>query len=102
MPAYQGVELEKLQLLRVLFGCFPTYRRSPLGPSWDRVLAVGDASGIQSPLSFGGFGALSRHLRRIAAGVDDALRADCLDRKALAQLNPYTVRAAAASHWYRT
>lgn len=35
---------------RILFGCFPTYRASPLKPAWDRVLQVGDASGIQSPL----------------------------------------------------
>ena len=34
-----------------------TYRDSPLKPIFSRVLAVGDALGIQSPLSFGGFGA---------------------------------------------
>jgi hypothetical protein len=90
MPAYQGVRLESIQLLRVLFGCFPTFRASPLAPSWDRVLAVGDASGIQSPLSFGGFGALSRHLGRVARGVDDALRGECLDRASLRALSPYT------------
>jgi 2-polyprenyl-6-methoxyphenol hydroxylase-like FAD-dependent oxidoreductase len=90
MPAYQGVRLEDISLLRVLFGCFPTFRASPLAPSWDRVLAVGDASGIQSPLSFGGFGALSRHLGRVARGVDDALRSECLDRASLRALSPYT------------
>jgi flavin-dependent dehydrogenase len=97
LPAYQGVaSVEELELQRVLFGCFPTYRDSPLRPSWDRVLAVGDASGIQSPLSFGGFGALSRHLGRVAAAVDDALEADCLDRGALAAINPYTPNLAGA------
>jgi len=34
---------------------------------------VGDASGIQSPLSFGGFGALTRHLHRLQAAVSEAL-----------------------------
>ena len=97
LPAYQGVaSVEELTLQRVLFGCFPTYRDSPLAPSWDRVLAVGDASGIQSPLSFGGFGALSRHLGRIANAVDDALAADCLDRGALGAINPYTPNLAGA------
>lgn len=38
------------QVLRILFGWFPTYRNSPLTPHFNRVLQVGDASGIQSPL----------------------------------------------------
>jgi hypothetical protein len=74
MPEYQGVALERLQPLRVLFGFFPTYRRSPLAPAWDRVLQVGDASGIQSPLSFGGFGALTRHLGRLHRAISEALQ----------------------------
>ena len=38
MPGYQGVRLEDVQPLRILFGYFPTYRASPLQPAWDRVL----------------------------------------------------------------
>ena len=49
-----------MQVKRALFGVFPTFRDSPLRAAHDRVLQVGDASGIQSPLSFGGFGALLR------------------------------------------
>lgn len=30
---------------------------------------VGDASGIQSPVSFGGFGSLTRHLGRLSSGL---------------------------------
>ncbi len=30
-----------------------------------RIIQIGDASGLQSPLSFGGFGALTRHLARL-------------------------------------
>ena len=91
LERYQGVDLERdgIQMLRVLFGCFPTYRHSPLQLPFDRLLAVGDASGIQSPLSFGGFGALCRHLGRVCDGVSDALQADCCDRASLARLNPY-------------
>lgn len=40
IPGYQGVRLEDLQPLRILFGFFPTYRASPLAPAWDRVLQV--------------------------------------------------------------
>merc|ERR1712100_247057 len=42
-----------LILKRCLYGLFPTYKDSPLPTRWNRVLAVGDASGVQSPLSFG-------------------------------------------------
>jgi hypothetical protein len=54
-----------------------------------RVLQVGDASGIQSPLSFGGFGALTRHLRRLLSALDEALAADALQQSDLALVNPY-------------
>lgn len=53
LPEYQGVRLEDLEVQRVLFGCFFTYRDSPLRPRFDRILQVGDAAGLQSPLSFG-------------------------------------------------
>ena len=49
--------------------------QSPLKPAWDRVLQIGDASGIQSPLSFGGFGAMTRHLARLRQAVLEALEA---------------------------
>jgi len=85
-----------LDVKRVLFAYFPTYRESPLKPAWDRVLAVGDASGIQSPLSFGGFGALTRHLDRISGAVGEALDVDCLDKESLGEINAYTPNLSAA------
>ena len=89
MPSYQGVQLADLQPQRILFGWFPTYRGSPLAPTHNRILQVGDASGIQSPLSFGGFGALTRHLGRLTDGVTEALGVDLLDSRNLALLNAY-------------
>lgn len=89
LPDYQGIALEQLQFKRALFGFFPSYRQSPLQPQWQRILPVGDSSGSQSPLSFGGFGAMVRHLKRLTQGIDEALQADCLDRAALRLLQPY-------------
>jgi lycopene cyclase CruP len=86
---YQQVNLEQLQIQRALFGVFPSYRHSPLRPSWNRILAIGDSSGQQSPLSFGGFGSMLRHLERLQTGLDLALKADCLDQSHLALLQPY-------------
>jgi 2-polyprenyl-6-methoxyphenol hydroxylase-like FAD-dependent oxidoreductase len=84
-----------LVLKRCLYGLFPTYKDSPLPTRWDRVLAVGDASGVQSPLSFGGFGALTRHLGRVTDAVEDALQNDALDRASLALINGYAPNIAA-------
>jgi hypothetical protein len=69
MPKYQGLDsIDDLELLRVLFGYFPTYRDSPLPAQWDRITQIGDASGMQSPLSFGGLAALLRHIPRLTVG----------------------------------
>jgi lycopene cyclase CruP len=89
LPDYQGAEVAQLQIQRALFGFFPCYRQSPLQPQWHRILPIGDSSGSQSPLSFGGFGAMIRHLQRLTGGVHAALETDLLHRQALALLQPY-------------
>lgn len=89
LPDYQNVDVSQLQFQRALFGFFPCYRQSPLPSRWDRVLAMGDSSGSQSPLSFGGFGAMIRHLQRLSNGIHAALSADLLDRRHLSLLQPY-------------
>ncbi|MEM7553734.1 MAG: FAD-dependent oxidoreductase [Cyanobacteria bacterium P01_A01_bin.84] len=89
MPEYQGVELSQLNFKRALFGFFPSYRESPLNTPWRGILAVGDSSGNQSPLSFGGFGAMVRHLPRLSSGIGEALATDNLSSSALGLLQPY-------------
>lgn len=89
LPDYQQVSLEQLHFKRALYGIFPCYRQSPLRLQWNRILPVGDSSGSQSPLSFGGFGAMLRHLQRLTDGVHAALQGDRLDRSALSLLQPY-------------
>ncbi|KAL8142740.1 hypothetical protein V2J09_015772 [Rumex salicifolius] len=89
MPTYQGVSLDDLEILRVVYGIFPTYRDSPLPAAFDRILQFGDASGIQSPVSFGGFGSLTRHLDRLSTGIYEAISNNLLDANNLSLLNPY-------------
>jgi hypothetical protein len=94
LPTYQNsIENPEtdLDIKRILFAYFPTYRDSPLKPDFSRVLAVGDASGIQSPLSFGGFGALTRHLDRVGEAISEALDNDCLHKDDLGEINAYQV-----------
>jgi len=93
LPAYQHLDEERgvdqLRVERVMFGLFPSWKASPLQPGFDRVLQIGDASGIQSPLSFGGFGALTRHLPRVSGAVVEALQVGALAREDLALINAY-------------
>lgn len=98
MPAYQGLtSLESVKFKRVLFGGFPCYSSTnPLTPGFDRVLQLGDASASQSPLSFGGFGSMLRHLGRLSGAVGHALREDRLSRQDLAWVHPYQPSLSAA------
>lgn len=89
LPTYQNVEINQLNFQRALYGFFPCYRQSPLKMPWDRILPIGDSSGSQSPLSFGGFGAMVRHLKRLTQGIQEALEIDLLSQNALAILQPY-------------
>ena len=89
LPEYQKIELEQLKFERFLFGFFPAYRQSPLKMPWDRILPIGDSAGGQSPVSFGGFGAMVRHLKRLTLGIDEALKIDHLAHNSLSLLQPY-------------
>jgi lycopene cyclase CruP len=89
LPSYQDIELSQIKVQRALFGMFPSYRQSPLALPWNRLLAIGDSSGNQSPLSFGGFGAMLRHLSRLETGIHEALTINCLEQTDLARLQPY-------------
>ena len=89
LPEYQKTELDRLNFERFLFGFFPSYRQSPLHLNWNRILLAGDSSGSQSPVSFGGFGAMVRHLKRLTFAIDEALKSDSLNHKELALIQPY-------------
>lgn len=89
LPEYQSIKLEQLEFKRFLFGFFPAYKDSPIKLPFDRILPVGDSAGGQSPVSFGGFGAMVRHLKRLTYGIDEALTLDKLSSKDLTLLQPY-------------
>lgn len=89
LPEYQQIDLENIDFQRFLFGFFPAYRQSPIKITWDRILAVGDSSGTQSPVSFGGFGAMMRHLTRLTNAIDSALQYDSLTARDLGLIQPY-------------
>lgn len=93
LPSYQKMEkttlASDLHYKRVLFGGFPCYNSGPLVPAFDRVMQIGDASCIQSPLSFGGFGSMVRHLGRLTRALDQALVENRLSQYDLGLVQPY-------------
>lgn len=62
--------------------------------SADRILLVGDAAGLSSPLTFCGFGSHVRNLRRLTELTEKALKNDALDEKSLSEINAYEPRVA--------
>ena len=63
----------------------------------DRILLVGDAAGLSSPLTFCGFGSHVRNLRRLTNLTERALRENILDEKSLSKINAYEPRVAQMS-----
>jgi len=97
LERYQGVSLDKIRWKRVLMGGFPCYSKNvPLKPAFDRVIQAGDASAVQSPLSFGGFASMCRHLPRLQRGIAHALETDRLKKNDLALIQPYLPNLAVA------
>jgi lycopene cyclase CruA len=60
----------------------------------ERILLVGDAAGLSSPLTFCGFGSHVRNLRKLTDLTERALREDLLDEKNLSAINAYEPRVA--------
>jgi len=60
----------------------------------DRVMLIGDAAGLSSPLTFCGFGSHVRNLRRLTHLTSLALKAGMLDAHSLSEVNAYEPRVA--------
>jgi lycopene cyclase CruA len=63
----------------------------------DRILLVGDAAGLSSPLTFCGFGSHVRNLRKLTDLTEKALAENALDEKTLSLINAYEPRVAQMS-----
>ncbi|MCF2969799.1 flavin-dependent dehydrogenase [Synechococcus sp. Nb3U1] len=104
LPEYRRCDLEQLQWKKATFGYIPGrfgHRSAPKpdpdssfdlatqGAEYHRVLLIGDAAAMQSPLSFTGFGSLVRNAPRLCDLLDTALRHDLLTAADLAQIRAY-------------
>ena len=92
LPEYRRCDLDELVWKKPTFGYIPgrfTVGKSDRQIATDRVLAIGDAASLQSPLIFTGFGSLVRNLGRLTNLLDTALKYDLLDADSLNQIKAY-------------
>ncbi|GAB4218310.1 MAG: hypothetical protein OHK0012_26680 [Synechococcales cyanobacterium] len=94
LPEYRRCDLDQLQWKKATFGYIPGRFHMPDTPHLDRVLLVGDAAAMQSPLSFTGFGSLVRNLPRLMDLSDTALRHDLVQGEDLRRIRAYQGNAA--------
>jgi lycopene cyclase CruA len=63
----------------------------------ERILLVGDAAGLSSPLTFCGFGSHVRNLRKLTSLTENCVRERAFDEKSLSAINAYEPRVAQMS-----
>jgi lycopene cyclase CruA len=76
LPEYRRCDMEKMEWRKPTFGYIPghfTTGSKDRTIAFDRVLAIGDAASLQSPLVFTGFGSLVRNMPRLTHLLDTAL-----------------------------
>ncbi len=89
------------RVVKPAFGYIPSIHHH----GWDnvkktaanRILLVGDAAGLSSPLTFCGFGSHVRSLRKLTAETENALQANLLGEDYLSKINAYEPRVAQMS-----
>ena len=92
LPEYRRCDLEKLVWKKPTFGYIPGHFSTggrDRTVAFDRLLAIGDAASLQSPLIFTGFGSLVRNLERLTTLLNTALQNDLLTAKHLNQIRAY-------------
>lgn len=86
------------RVVKPVFGYIPSFHhhgwQNQKQTAEKRVLLIGDAAGLSSPLTFCGFGSHVRNLRRLTELTEAALKADSLDKNALSEINAYEPRVA--------
>ncbi|HEY9908022.1 MAG TPA: flavin-dependent dehydrogenase [Thermosynechococcaceae cyanobacterium] len=92
LPEYRRCDLDKLVWKKPTFGYIPGHFSTSghdRQVSFDRLISVGDAASMQSPLIFTGFGSLVRNLPRLTHLLDTALQHDLLSAQHLSQIRAY-------------
>ncbi|MFM6009972.1 MAG: NAD(P)/FAD-dependent oxidoreductase [Dolichospermum sp.] len=92
LPEYRRCDLDKLVWKKPTFGYIPGHfsiSGSDRKIAVDRLIAIGDAASLQSPLVFTGFGSLVRNLERLTTLLNIALKYDLLSSDYLNKIRAY-------------
>ncbi|MCY7376456.1 MAG: hypothetical protein LH472_10850 [Pyrinomonadaceae bacterium] len=86
------------RVVKPVFGYIPSFHQhgwnNAKKTATERVLLVGDAAGLSSPLTFCGFGSHVRNLRKLTFETEKVLRENVSDEKSLSEINAYEPRVA--------
>lgn len=87
---------------RPVYGIIPAYFHDGFGCTRvvadDRILMLGDAATLGSPLTFCGFGSMVRNLERLTAELERALNENQLSARSLSSINAYEPNVAAMAN----
>ncbi|MFM7408109.1 MAG: NAD(P)/FAD-dependent oxidoreductase [Cuspidothrix sp.] len=92
LPEYRRCDMEQLVWKKPTFGYIPGHfstSSSDRTIAFDRLIAIGDAASLQSPLVFTGFGSLVRNLERLTTLLNIALKHDLLTKQHLNKIRAY-------------
>ncbi|NET79951.1 NAD(P)/FAD-dependent oxidoreductase [Okeania sp. SIO1F9] len=92
LPEYRRCDMDKLVWKKPTFGYIPGHfsiKGSDRQVAFDRLICIGDAASLQSPLVFTGFGSLVRNLPRLTDLLNTALKYDLLSANHLNQIRAY-------------
>jgi lycopene cyclase CruA len=92
LPEYRRCDMDQLVWKKATFGYIPGHfslNASDRCVSFDRLLAIGDAASLQSPLVFTGFGSLVRNLPRLTDLLSTTLKHDLLTAEDLRRITAY-------------
>jgi lycopene cyclase CruA len=92
LPEYRRCDMDKLVWKKATFGYIPGHfsvGSKDRTVAFDRLIAIGDAASLQSPLIFTGFGSLVRNLSRLTELLNTALKHDLLSVQHLNLIRAY-------------
>ncbi|MGC9527953.1 MAG: flavin-dependent dehydrogenase [Limnospira sp.] len=92
LPEYRRCDMDQLVWKKATFGYIPghfSFGDRDRRVAYDRLIAIGDAASLQSPLVFTGFGSLVRNLSRLTDLLNTALKHDLLRANYLNQIRAY-------------
>jgi lycopene cyclase CruA len=87
---------------RPVYGIIPAWFHDGVGctrvVSDDRIVMLGDAASLASPLTFCGFGSMVRNLGRVTSGLDRAMRENRLGRHDLGAISAFEPNVASMAN----